>query len=374
MTTTDRLAQLSELGVSIWLDDFDRTRLSGDGEHSLRHLIEHRHVVGVTTNPAIFAAAISGHGYDSALAELAERRVTPAEALMELTTSDVRNACDVFASVAQRTDGVDGRVSIEVDPSLAHDTEATLAQVEELWQTIDRPNLHIKIPATVEGLPAIRTSIARGRSINVTLIFSLDRYRAVALAYIDGLEEAQAAGHDLSTIHSVASFFVSRIDSAIDPQLDAIATPEAAALRGRIALANARLAYAAYEEIFAGPRWEQLAAAGARPQRLLWASTSTKDPSYRPTLYVEELVTAGVVNTLPAKTLEDTAREAIFRGDTVRGYQAESEELLADLERVGVPYDAVMAQLEKEGVDKFVQAWNELTDSVAAQLSGVADR
>ncbi|HLS49210.1 MAG TPA: transaldolase [Actinomycetaceae bacterium] len=372
MTTTDRLAQLSELGVSIWLDDFDRARLTSEGKDGLRYLIDHRHVVGVTTNPAIFAAALSGRSYDSALAELAQRRVAPAAALTELTTSDVRDACDVFAPVAGRTDGVDGRVSIEVDPTLARDTDATLAQVEELWHTIDRPNLHIKIPATVEGLPAIRTSIGRGRSINVTLIFSLDRYRAVALAYIDGLEDALAEGRDLSQIHSVASFFVSRIDSAIDPLLDEIGTPEAAALRGKIALANARLAYAAYEEIFSGERWEALAAQGARPQRLLWASTSTKDPSFRPTLYVEELVTSGVVNTLPAQTLEDAAREATFNGDTVRDRSEESQQLLDELERVGVSYEDVMAQLEDEGIDKFVQAWQELTDSVASQLSGVS--
>lgn len=369
--TTDNLAELSELGVSIWLDDLARGRLTGEGPDSLAHLIAQRHVVGVTTNPSIFANAVAdGTDYDAQLGGLAAAGATVEQAVARLTTDDVRDACDLFAPVAQHTDGVDGRVSIEVDPFLARDTDETIAQVEQLWSTVDRPNLFVKIPATVEGLPAIRTSLARGYSINVTLIFSLDRYRAVAQAYIDGLEEAREAGVDLATIHSVASFFVSRIDSAVDSRLDRLDTPEARAVRGEVALANARLAHQAYEEIFSGERWEDLAAAGARPQRLLWASTSTKDESFRPTRYVEELVTPGVVNTMPAQTITDTAEQAQLRGDTVRERYEEAADVLTRLELTGVHYEDVMTELEDEGIEKFEDSWRELGQTVARGMKG----
>ncbi|WP_324652214.1 transaldolase [Georgenia sp. H159] len=366
---TNHLAELSTLGVSIWLDDLSRERLEGGGAQSLGSLIADDHVVGVTTNPSIFASALSeGTRYDADLAALAADGADVPTAITSLTTADVRSACDRFAEVFERTGGVDGRVSIEVDPYLAHDTEATTAQARELWQLVDRPNLLVKIPATAEGLPAITAATAEGISVNVTLIFSLDRYRAVAAAYIDGLEQAQRAGVDLSTIHSVASFFVSRIDTAMDAELDALDTDEARALRGEVAVANARLAYEAFEEIFATERWADLAAAGAHPQRLLWASTGVKDPAYRDTRYVEELVVDGVVNTMPEPTLRAVADHAELRGDTVRGGYAEAREVLATLERLGVSYADIMERLETEGVEKFQQSWDELTERVSTGL------
>ncbi|HLS73781.1 MAG TPA: transaldolase [Actinomycetaceae bacterium] len=366
---TNQLARLSELGVSIWLDDLSRERLEGGGAQSIDSLIRDDHVVGVTTNPSIFASALStGNRYDADLRALAEEGADVPTAITALTTADVRSACDRFMPVYERTDGVDGRVSIEVDPYLANDTEATVAQARELWQAVDRPNLLVKIPATAEGLPAITTAISEGISINVTLIFSLDRYRAVALAYIDGLERARDAGVDLSTIHSVASFFVSRIDTEVDKRLDEIGTEEAAALRGEVAVANARLAYEAYEEIFDSERWRDLAAAGARPQRLLWASTGVKDPAYKDTRYVDELVVSGVVNTMPEATLRAAAEHSELSGDTVRGTYQAARQVLDSLDRVGVPYEDVMNQLESEGVVKFQQSWDELTERVRTGL------
>jgi len=366
---TNHLSELSRLGVSVWLDDLSRERLEGGGAQSLASLIAQDHVVGVTTNPSIFAAALSeGTRYDADLAALAADGADVATAITSLTTADVRAACDRFTEIHARTDGVDGRVSIEVDPYLAHDTDGTLAQARELWQLVDRPNLLVKIPATPEGLPAITAAIAEGISVNVTLIFSLDRYRAVAAAYLDGLERAHAAGLDLSTIHSVASFFVSRIDTAVDAELDALGTEEARALRGQVAVANARLAYEAYEEIVGTERWAALAAAGARPQRLLWASTGVKDRAYRDTKYVEELVVPGVVNTMPEVTLRAVADHAELRGDTVRdGYDA-AREVLAALERLGISYPDIMDRLEAEGVQKFQQSWDELTERASAGL------
>ncbi len=366
---TNHLAELSRLGVSIWLDDLSRERLEGGGAQSLASLIADDHVVGVTTNPSIFASALSeGTRYDADLARLAAEGADVPTAITALTTTDVRHACDRFAEVFERTGGVDGRVSIEVDPYLAHDTEATIAQARELWQLVDRPNLLVKIPATAEGLPAITAATAEGISVNVTLIFSLDRYRAVAAAYIDGLERARHAGVDLSSIHSVASFFVSRIDAAVDARLDALDTDEGRALRGQVAVANARLAYQAYEEIVGTERWAALAQAGAHPQRLLWASTGVKDPAYPDTRYVDELVVAGVVNTLPEPTLRAVADHAELRGDTVRdGYDA-AREVLTALERTGISYDEVMARLEAEGVEKFEKSWDELGERVKAGL------
>lgn len=366
---TNHLAELSELGVSVWLDDLSRERLEGGGAQSLASLLSEDHVVGVTTNPSIFASALSeGTRYDADLAALAADGADVATAITALTTADVRAACDRFLEVFERTGGVDGRVSIEVDPYLAHDTEGTIAQARELWQLVDRPNLLVKIPATVEGLPAITEAIAEGISVNVTLIFSLDRYRAVAKAYTDGLERAQLAGVDLSTIHSVASFFVSRIDAAVDKKLDAMDDDDARALRGQVAVANARLAYEAFEDIFGTERWDALAEAGAHPQRLLWASTGVKDPAYPDTRYVDELVTSGVVNTMPEATLRAVADHAQLHGDTVRGRYDEAREVLDRLERLGISYTEVMDTLETEGVEKFQQSWDQLSERVTTGL------
>jgi transaldolase len=366
---TDPLAALGAAGVSLWLDDLSRERLTSDGPSGLRALVRDAHVVGVTTNPSIFAAAVSaGDAYEEQLRALAGEGANVDEAIARITTDDVRDACDLLAGVYEATGGQDGRVSIEVDPRLAHDTAGTLEQARHLWSVVDRPNLMVKIPATAEGLPAITDATAEGISVNVTLIFALDRYRAVAGAYLDGLERALRAGIDLSTIRSVASFFVSRVDSAVNTELDALGTEEAAALRGEVALANARLAFAAYEETFSTPRWEQLAAAGAHPQRPLWASTGVKDPAYRDTLYVEELVTDGVVSTVPEATLRAVADHGSITGDTVRGHYDAARAAVATLERLGIDYDAVMARLEAEGVQKFADSWSELTDRVAEGL------
>jgi len=367
VSTTNPLAALSEAGVSIWLDDLSRERLtSGD----LAALVRDRHVVGVTTNPTIFAAALAkGHAYDAQVRELAARGASVEQAVREITTTDVRNACDLFREVWERTDGVDGRVSLEVDPRLAHDTEGTVTEALELWKTVDRPNLMIKIPATVEGLPAITRVLAEGVSVNVTLIFSVERYRAVMDAFLAGLEQARTKGHDLSTIASVASFFVSRVDTEIDKRLDAVGTPEARELRGRAAVANARLAFAAYQDVVAGERWRQLAEAGARPQRPLWASTGVKDPAYPDTRYVDELVTRGVVNTMPEKTLLAVADHGQVRGDVVSGTAAEAQQVFDRLAAIGIDLDDVFALLEREGVEKFEKSWEELLGTVADQLA-----
>ena len=367
-SSTDRLGKLSELGVSVWLDDLSRERLTGGG---LRTLVDEQHVVGVTTNPTIFAGALSqGSAYDEQMATLSEQGVSVDEAVLAVTTDDVRHACDLLRDIYDATGGEDGRVSIEVDPRLAKDTEKTIEQARVLWQTVDRPNLFVKIPATMEGLPAITQAIGEGISVNVTLIFSLDRYRAVAAAYLDGLERAHAAGIDLSTIRSVASFFVSRVDTEFDKRLDSVGTDEAKALKGKAGIANARLAFEAYEEIFSTPRWQELAAAGAHPQRPLWASTGVKDPAYPDTMYVDELVVDGVVNTMPEKTMRATADHADLRGDTVHGTYAESRQILDRLERVGVSYTEVTEVLEEEGVEKFETSWTELLETVEAALQG----
>ncbi|EWC59324.1 Transaldolase [Actinokineospora spheciospongiae] len=363
---TDNLKKLSDAGVSIWLDDLSRERLvSGN----LAELIRDKHIVGVTTNPTIFAAALAdGEAYDEQVRELAARGATLDQAVRELTTTDVRNACDLFRDVHAATDGVDGRVSIEVSPTISADSEATSAEAQELWKTVDRPNLLIKIPATVEGLSSITATLAEGISVNVTLIFSVERYRAVMDAYLTGLEQAKANGHDLATIHSVASFFVSRVDSEVDKRLDAIGTDEAKALRGKAAVANARLAYAAFEEAFSGERWEALAARGARKQRPLWASTGVKNPDYSPTMYVDELVVADTVNTMPEKTLHAVAEHGKITGDAVTGTAAEAQEVYDRLSAVGIDVDDVYKSLEVEGVEKFEKSWQELLDSVKGQL------
>lgn len=358
--------QLSALGVSIWLDDLSRERIVSG---SLQRLIDERDVVGVTTNPTIFAGALAkGQAYDEQVAALAAAGTSAADAVFEITTDDVAAASEIFTPVYERSGGVDGRVSIEVEPGLAHDAAGTIAQAKQLWAKVAKPNAMIKIPATVAGLGAITEVIAAGISVNVTLIFSLDRHRAVINAYLDGLEKAQAAGHDLSTIHSVASFFVSRVDTEIDKRLEAIGTPEALALKSKAGVANAQLAYQLFEQQFATAKAKTLLAAGANPQRPLWASTGVKDPSLPDTLYVTELAVAGVVNTMPEKTLEATFDHAPLHGDAVTGSYAQAQQVLDDLAVLGVDYDEVTALLETEGVEKFIVSWNELLDTVTAAL------
>jgi transaldolase len=367
---TDALKRLTGEGVAIWLDDLSRTRITSG---NLAELLDQQNVVGVTTNPAIFQKAISGgDGYEQQLADLAARKLTVEEALRMITTADVRDAADVLRPVYEATGGLDGRVSIEVDPRLAHDTRATVAEAKQLAWLVDRPNTFIKIPATRAGLPAITDTIGRGISVNVTLIFSLERYREVMDAYMAGLEQAKARGLDLSEIYSVASFFVSRVDTEIDPRLDALGTDEAKALRGRAAVANARLAYQAYEEVVAGDRWEALDRAGANPQRPLWASTGVKDPAYPDTLYVTELVAPGTVNTMPEATLRATEDHGVVDGDTVRERYEQARADLDALEKLGISYDEVVQLLEDEGVEKFEAAWNALLDSTRAELDRLA--
>ncbi len=366
--TSDRLAQLSAEGVAIWLDDISRDRLlSGN----LAELVRNKHVVGVTSNPTIFDKALSkGSAYDEQIADLAARGVTVGEAVRMITTYDIRWACDVLRPVYDSTSGVDGRVSLEVDPRIARQNPIkTIAEARALWWMVDRPNLFIKIPATAQGLPAITQCLSEGISVNVTLIFGLGRYAEVIDAFMTGLERAAGAGHELSSIASVASFFVSRVDTEVDSRLDKIGTPEAARLRGKAAIANARLAYELYEQKFATPRWEALRAAGARPQRPLWASTSTKDPAYDDTRYVVELVAPNTVNTMPEATIEATADHAELRGDTVRGTYAEARRVFADLEALGIGYDDVTEVLENEGVEKFSASWSELLDTIEKEMA-----
>ncbi|WTU60298.1 transaldolase [Streptomyces sp. NBC_00056] len=367
-STVTPLKSLAGEGVSIWLDDLSRKRIESG---NLAGLIENSHVVGVTTNPSIFQAAIgSGEGYEEQLADLATRGVTVDEAVRMMTTADVRAAADILRPVYDATQGRDGRVSIEVDPRLAHNTAATVAEAKQLAWLVDRPNVMIKIPATKAGLPAITEVIGLGISVNVTLIFSLERYRAVMDAYLAGLEKAQAAGIDLAGIHSVASFFVSRVDAEIDKRLDRVGTDEAKSLKGRAALANARLAYEAYEEVFASERATKLETAGANKQRPLWASTGVKDPAYKDTLYVDELVAPGTVNTMPEGTLKATADHGEITGDTVTGGYEQARADLKAVDALGISYDEVVQQLEDEGVAKFDVAWNDLLGTVANRLAG----
>lgn len=357
----DRLKSLSDAGVSIWLDDLSRERIESG---NLADLIRDSNVVGVTTNPTIFASALAkGEKYAEQVKELKAAGADVDEAVFEITTTDVQQACDIFRDVYDATDGVDGRVSIEVEPGLARDTEATVAMAQKLWERVDRPNLLIKIPATLEGLPAIARTIGQGISVNVTLIFSLERYRGVMDAYLEGLETAAAEGRDLSGIHSVASFFVSRVDTEVDKQLG-----EGHPLRGKAALANARLAFEAYEEVFGGERFAALAERGARPQRPLWASTGVKDPDLPDTLYVSELVVEGTVNTMPEKTLQAFADHGEVTGDTVHGTYDESRRLIEQLEEAGVSYDQVVKVLEDEGLQKFDDSWAELLQTVTDEL------
>ncbi|MFG2607989.1 transaldolase [Streptomyces sp. NPDC048514] len=367
---TDALKRLSEEGVAIWLDDLSRKRITSG---NLAELIDQQHVVGVTTNPTIFQKAISqGDGYDQQVSDLAARKVTVEEAIRMITTADVRDAADILRPVFDATGGKDGRVSIEVDPRLAHNEKATVAEARQLAWLVDRPNTLIKIPATMAGIPAITQVIGLGISVNVTLIFSLERYRAVMDAYLSGLEKAKERGLDLSKIHSVASFFVSRVDTEIDKRLNEIGTDEAAALRGKAAVANARLAYQAYEEVFSSDRWNALEKAGANKQRPLWASTGVKDPAYPDTMYVTELVAPNTVNTMPEATLEATEDHGEITGNTIAGTYEKARADLDALENLGVSYDDVVRVLEEEGVEKFEASWNDLLKSTQAELERLA--
>jgi transaldolase len=372
MAPNEKLAALSAAGVSIWLDDLSRERLQTG---NLQSLITDFHVVGVTTNPTIFAAALAhGDAYDKQVRELAARGASVDDAVREITVADVSQACDVFSGTWEHSGGVDGRVSLEVDPRLAHDTDATFAEALDLWKAVDRPNLLVKIPATEAGIPAITRTLAEGVSVNVTLIFSVERYRAVMGAYLDGLEQASANGHNLAGIASVASFFVSRVDTEIDKRLEKIGTDEALALRGQAGVANSRLAYAAFEEVFSGERWNALVANGAKAQRPLWASTGVKNPEYSDTLYVTELVVADTVNTMPEKTLLAYADHGELSthngGDAVTGTGAQAQSVFDAVAAQGIDLDDVFIVLEDEGVDKFEKSWSELLDTVKGQLDG----
>jgi len=362
---SDALAKLSAAGVSVWIDDISRDRLSTG---NLADLIRDRHVVGVTSNPTIFAKSIEkSELYTEQVHDLGVRGVDVGEALRSITAFDVRWACDVLRPVYDATDGVDGRVSIEVSPDIAHDTDKTIAETRALWWLVDRPNLFVKIPATVAGVPAIAQGLAEGISINVTLIFSLQRYAAVIDAFFDGMERALKAGHDLSRLASVASFFVSRVDTEVDKRLEKIGG-DAMELKGKAAVANARLAYKLYEERFASERWQRLAAAGAKPQRPLWASTSTKDPSLPDTIYVADLVAPGTVNTMPESTLQAVFDHGEIPNDSVRGFYADAQAVLDKLASLGISYDDVVDTLEREGVEKFSVSWSELTTAIEKQL------
>jgi transaldolase len=345
---TDHLKELSTLGVSIWLDDLNRPLITSG---RLQELIDTSSVVGVTTNPSIFAAALSqGDAYSDQVARLAAEGKTVDEAVFALTTEDVRNACDI----------------------LMPDTVNTVEQAKALHAAVDRPNVSIKIPATVEGLPAISQTLTEGISVNATLIFSLDRYRGVMNAFLTGLEQARLADKDLSEIHSVASFFVSRVDTEVDKRLDAIGTDDATALKGKAGVANARLAYQAFEEVFSTPRWANLEAEGAHKQRPLWASTGVKNPAYRDTMYVVDLAAPDTVNTMPSKTMQAVADHGEIAGDQVTGNYDDARNVLDSLERLGISYADVVDVLEREGVDKFAKSWEELLSDVQAELAKVA--
>jgi len=361
----DALATLSGAGVSVWLDDISRERLRSG---NLQDLIDGRHVVGVTSNPTIFQKALDkGDAYDAQLRDLAARNIEGDDAIRLLMGYDIRWACDVLRPVFDETGGRDGRVSIEVDPRLAHDTERTIAEARGLWWLVDRPNVMIKIPATEEGMPAITAATAEGISVNVTLIFGLDRYEAVMDAYLTGLVQARENGIDLSTIRSVASFFVSRVDTEVDKRLDKLGSDEAKALRGKAAVANARLAYQRYEKVIESDRWQALAADGAHVQRPLWASTGVKDPAYDDTMYVAELIAPDTVNTMPEKTMKAYGDHGEAGTPVQKSYE-DAAAVLKSVADAGVDLDDVFQVLEDEGVQKFVDAWDELTDSIKSEL------
>ena len=362
---TDPIARLREAGVSVWLDDLSRERLTSGSLAALRD----RGVSGVTTNPTIFAKAIAdSDAYDAQVRDLKQRQVATAQVLRELTTHDVRRACDVLRPVYDATGGLDGRVSIEVDPRIAHDTQRTIAEARALWWLVDRPNMFVKIPAAKQGIPAISACLAEGISINVTLIFSQARYDEVIGAFLAGLEQARDGGLDLSGIASVASFFVSRVDTEVDKRLDKTGTPSAAALRRKAAIANARLAYQRYEDMLATDRWQALEQAGARPQRPLWASTSVKDPAYEDTRYVTGLVAPDTVNTMPEATLNAVASHGNIPDDSIHGTYAQSQAVLDELASLGIDYDDVVQTLEDHGVSAFDASWDHLGQRLAAAL------
>jgi transaldolase len=365
---SERLKALSDVGVSIWLDDLSRERIETG---NLAELIKDSYVVGVTTNPTIFASALAnGELYDKQVRELVEAGASVEEAIFAITTTDVRQACDVLAETFEATGGTDGRVSIEVSPGIAHDEQATIEMAKRLWAEVDRENLLIKIPATTEGGPAITSVLAEGISVNVTLIFGLDRYDSVMDAYLEGLEKAKAAGKDLSKIYSVASFFVSRVDSEYDKRLEATGDPQAGNLLGKAGIANARLAYRAYEKKFAGDRFKALQADGANVQRPLWASTGVKNPDYRDTMYLTDLAVPNTVNTMPEKTMRAFADHGEVEGDQVTTKYAEAQQVMDDLAKLGIDYDDVIEVLENEGVEKFAKSWDELTATVEDQMKG----
>lgn len=352
-------------GTSIWLDDLSRAKITSTDAQALPARIKGAGVVGVTTNPSIFSAAISGAAeYAADIAAL--KGATVDEVVKKLTTDDVRQACDLFTSIYQASKGVDGRVSIEVDPRLAHETDATISAGKELWSIIDRPNLMIKVPATLEGLPAITALIAAGISVNVTLIFSVKRYGQVIEAYMKGVEQCEAP----STVHSVASFFISRIDSSIDALLKKNGSAEATDLLGKAAIANAHLAYQLFEDKFASDRWNALASKGAHKQRPLWASTGVKDPAYEDTRYVTELIAPNTVNTMPQATLDAVIDHGVVRGNTITGNYGAAVEVLKALSALGISLDDVTNDLEIDGVKKFAQAWDELLANVKAAQQG----
>jgi transaldolase len=367
---TDRLGELSAAGVAVWLDDISRQRLTSGGLDALRR---QQHVVGVTSNPTIFAKALEDlESYGEQLHDLKVRGVEVDEATRMITTADVRSACDVMRPAYDASQGVDGRVSLEVDPRLADKTEETVAEAKQLWWLVDRENLFIKIPATEAGIPAITATLAAGISVNVTLIFSLERYEAVMDAFLAGLEQAKANGYNIAKMASVASFFVSRVDTEADKRLEKIGSPEAKALLGKAGIANAQLAYEKYEKVFSGQRWQALADAGARPQRPLWASTSTKNPDYRDVMYVEQLIAPGVVNTMPEATIHAFADHGETKPDSITGQYDAARKVFADLAAVGVDFDDVVATIEREGVEKFVASWSDLVGSVSKQLGAAS--
>ncbi len=365
----ERLVELYRAGVSIWLDDLDRHRIESG---NLQNLIDTMSVVGVTTNPSIFEKAMTSgvSEYQTQLAELAKSGANTDATVRALTVHDVQAACDIMMPVWEGTNHVDGRVSLEVDPRLANDTAGTVAQAKELWTAVNRPNLMIKIPATIAGLPAITEVLAAGISVNVTLIFSAARYREVLEAWLKGLEQAKANGHDLALIESVASFFVSRVDTLVDKKLDELGTEQAQALRGKAAIANAHLAWQAFIDFTAQENWQALQSAGAHVQRPLWASTGVKDPSYDDTRYVVELVAPNTVNTMPEATLNAVADHGVVRGDTVTGTYEAAQQVWVELESLGISANSVFAELETDGVNKFIAAWEQLLTSIDSALQG----
>jgi transaldolase len=361
-----RLHELYEAGVSPWIDSVSREMLE-TGE--LARLMEEDAIVGVTSNPSIFQKALATDWYDDQLAELLKAEDDPTEIFLQLAMEDIRRACDLMHPVWERTDGKDGYVSLEVDPTLAYDREATYEQAIRLHGEVEKQNLFVKIPATVPGLAAIEDCIAKGKSINVTLIFSLDRYAAVAEAYIRGLERLVAGGGEPAKVASVASFFVSRVDSEADRRLDELGHPE---LKGKLAIANAKLAYRHWRQAFSGPRWEFLSAKGATTQRCLWASTSTKNPEYRDVMYVEELIGPETVNTMPLETIVAFQDHGVVKPNSIVEGMDEADQLLEQLAAAGIDYDDVVATLEAEGVQKFADSFQELLDGISAKRAQLA--